>query len=221
MTLKRGVLNLFGHFSVLSGMAKKEKKKVSKRDIIELAVIVTIFAVIYLTGSQAEVFGRVQQVVLKTGVMNASELDEEAYLQADYDLKLVDPTGQILDLKDLKGKTIFMNYWATWCAPCVAEMPSIDGLRERLKDDPNIVFLLISEDREMRTATAWIKRKGFDLPIYKLASKIPDVYETGVVPTTFVISPEGKIVVAKTGLANYDTRRFRKLLQRLSAKTSS
>lgn len=202
-------------------MAKEKKQRVRRRDIIELVVIIGIFAAIYLTGSQAEVFGRVQQAVLKTGVMNAGELDEEAYLEADYNLKLVDPAGEILDLQSLKGKTIFMNYWATWCAPCVAEMPSINALRARVKDDPNIVFLMISEDRQMSTATRWVKRKGLDLPIYKLASRLPDIYETGVVPTTFVISPEGKIVVMKTGLANYDTRRFRKLLKRLSAGASS
>ncbi len=202
-------------------MAKDKKKKVNRRDIIELAVIVVIFAVIYFTGSQAEVFGRVQQVVLKTGVMNVGELDEEDKLDADYDMKLVDTEGNILDVQDLKGKTIFMNYWATWCAPCVAEMPSIDGLYEKVGEDPNIAFLMISEDKRMSTARGWVKRKGFSFPIYKLASPIPDIYETGVVPTTFVISPEGKIVVAKTGMANYNSRRFVKLMKKLAAKASS
>ena len=202
-------------------MAKKEKKRVSRRDIIELAVIVTIFAVIYITGSQAEVFGRVQQVVLKTGVMNASELDEEAYIEADYNMQLLSPEGKMLDVQELKGKTIFINYWATWCAPCVAEMPSINALYEKVKDDPKIVFLMISVDREMRTANGWVKRKGFSFPIYKETAPTPDVYETGVVPSTFVVSPEGKIVVAKTGLANYDSRRFRKLLKKLSAKANT
>lgn len=202
-------------------MPKEKKKGVTKRDLIELVVIIGVFAVIYLTGSQAEVFGRVQQVVLKTGVMNAGELEEEEYLEADFDLRLTDLNGEILELDDLRGKTIFMNFWATWCAPCVAEMPSINSLYSKLKDDPDIVFLMISEDREMDTARRWIKRKGFDLPIYKLASRLPDVYETGVVPTTFVISPKGKIVVAKTGMANYDSKRFRKLLQRLAARANS
>lgn len=202
-------------------MAKKEKKGITKRDIIELSLIVVVFAVIYLTGSQAEVFGKVQQVVLQTGVMNASELDEDEYLDADYDLTLVDAEGNLLDLQDLKGKVIFMNYWATWCPPCVAEMPSIDALRSKVKDDPNIVFLMISEDKKIGVAEKWVQRKGFDLPIYKLASRIPDVYETGVVPSTFVISPEGKIVVYKTNLANYDTRRFRKLLKKLSEQAEA
>lgn len=200
-------------------MEKPKKARITKRDIIELIVIVGIFATIYFTGSQAEVFGKVQQVFLKTGVMNASELDESDYEKADLNFKLRNKDGDIIDINDLKGQTVFINIWATWCPPCVAEMPSINSLREKLKDDPNIHFLMISEDRDLNTALNWVDKKGFDLPIYKMASKLPDMYETGYVPSTFVISPEGKIVVRHTGLANYDTRRFRKLLTRLSARS--
>ena len=72
-------------------MEKPKKARVTKRDIIELLVIVSIFAVIYITGSQAEVFGKVQQAVLTTGVMNASAMDEADYVDASFDFKLIDP----------------------------------------------------------------------------------------------------------------------------------
>ena len=145
----------------------KKKKGVTKRDIIELSIIVAIFLVIYVTGSQAEVF---------------------------------------------------INIWATWCPPCVAEMPNINSLYNKIENKDDIVFLMISHDDEMKTARTWIKRKGFDFPVYKLASPLPDVFETGVVPSTFVVSPEGKIVVSKTGMANYDTKRFKKYLLKLAEK---
>lgn len=202
-------------------MKKPKKAKVTKRDIIELAVIVVIFATIYITGSQAEVFGKVQQVFLKTGVMNASELNEESYEKADFDFKVKDANGDVLDVKTLKGQTIFINVWATWCPPCVAEMPGINKLREQFKNDPNVHFLMISEDRDMQTAIDWVEKKGFDLPIHKTLTPLPDVYETGYVPSTFVISPAGEIVVRHTGLANYNTRKFRKLLSKLSDESSS
>lgn len=201
-------------------MKKPKKAKVTKRDIIELVVIVGIFATIYLTGSQAEVFGKVQQVFLKTGVMNASELSVESYEKADFNFKIKDIEGNVTDVKTLKGKTIFINIWATWCPPCVAEMPGINALRAKFKDDPNVHFLMISEDRDLQTAINWVEKKGFDLPIYQTSTPLPDVYETGYVPSTFVISPKGEIVVKHTGLANYDTRKFRKLLSKLSAQVS-
>ena len=61
-----------------------KKKVISKRDLIELGATVTVFAIVFLTGYQAEIFVRVQQLILKTGIMNASTLNEEDYLNADY-----------------------------------------------------------------------------------------------------------------------------------------
>lgn len=195
----------------------KKKFKPTKRDIIELSVVAAIFLIIYFTGSQAEVFGRVQQVFLKTGVVNVS-LNEDETTSADYNFRLIDSDGNKLDVRHLQGKTIFINMWATWCAPCVAEMPSINDLYNKIENKEDIVFLMISYDKDMRTARAWVKRKGFDFPVYQLASPLPDMYETGVVPSTFVISPEGKIVLSKTGMANYDTKRFRNFLNRMAEK---
>ncbi len=209
-------MNFLTLLSVVLNMSEKKKGKSKKRDLIELGVILAIFATIYLTGSQAEVFGKVQQAVLITGVMNAGTLDDEDQVDASYDLKLIDSEGQTLDLEELKGKAIFMNIWATWCAPCVAEMPNINKLYGNVGSNENIVFLMISEDKTMDRAKNWIDKKGFDFPIYKLASPLPEVYETGVVPSTFVISPEGKVVVKKTGMANYNAKRFRKFITKLA-----
>jgi thiol-disulfide isomerase/thioredoxin len=195
-------------------MKGPKKKKPTRRDFIELAIILVVFAVIYLTGSQAKVFGKVQQAVLYTGIMNARELDEMAIKEANYNFKFTNESGQVVSAQTLKGKTVFMNIWATWCAPCVAEMPGINALYEKVKDDKDVVFLMISEDRDFQKAKDWIADKGFDLPIHQLASQLPTVYETGVVPTTFVISKDGKIVVKKTGMANYNTKRFERLLRK-------
>lgn len=192
-----------------------KKPVFKKRDLIELSLVVIIFAVIFLTNSQAEVFGRVQGVVLKTGIFNASGLEEDEYLRADYDFKVRDENGQLLDGESLRGKTIFMNLWATWCPPCVAEMPSIDALYQDFKEQNDIVFLIISEDKDFNKAKKWIADKDIDLPIYQLATPLPDVYETGLLPSTFVISPKEKVVVRTVGMANYDTKRFRRLLNRL------
>lgn len=201
-------------------MKKDKKKRPGKRDIIELSIIILVFVVIYITGSQAEVFGKVQGALLKTGVMNVGMLDEEEYLNARYDFSLIDQDGNRLNAETLRGKTVFINMWATWCPPCVAEMPGINDLYNKIENKEDIVFLMISYDEEMSRARGWVKRKGFDFPVYQLTSTLPDVYETGVIPSTFVISPKEKIVVSKTGMANYDTRRFLKYLNKLAEKGS-
>jgi len=190
-------------------MTEKKKPRVSKRDIIELSVIVVIFLVIYLTGSQAEVFGRVQGVMLKTGIMNASVTEDEAEI-ANLNFVLRDVDGNQLNVNSLKGKTIFINIWATWCAPCVAEMPSINKLYNKV-DSEDIVFLMISEDNSIEKAHNWAKKKDFDFKVYS-APNLPNQFRTGYVPSTFVINPEGELVLTKTGIANYDTRKFEKFL---------
>ena len=149
-----------------------KKPVFKKRDLIELSLVVIIFAVIFLTNSQAEVFGRVQGVVLKTGIFNASGLEEDEYLRADYDFKVRDENGQLLDGESLRGKTIFMNLWATWCPPCVAEMPSIDALYHDFKEQHDIVFLIISEDKDFNKAKTKTPISG------KTDVALPDLNET-------------------------------------------
>ncbi len=194
-------------------MTEKKKPRVSKRDLIELSVIVVIFLVIYLTGSQAEVFGRVQGLMLKTGIMNAS-VEQDETTNANLNFVLRDINGYQRNASDLKGKTIFINIWATWCPPCVAEMPGINKLYNKVQSE-DIVFLMISQDKSLEKAHNWVKKKEFDFDVYS-APNLPDQFRTGYVPSTFVINTKGELVLTKTGIANYDTRKFENFLKELS-----
>ncbi len=71
-------------------------------------------------------------------------------LQNDLSFSFRDGHGKEMTTADLKGKTVFLNFWATWCPPCRAEMPSLNELYNKLKDDDRIVFLFISEDEDTR-----------------------------------------------------------------------
>ena len=59
-----------------------------------------------------------------------------------------DETGNITDLSDLKGKVVFINFWATWCPPCIAEMPSINKLQEKFKDNEDFLVLMVDADNQ-------------------------------------------------------------------------
>lgn len=196
-------------------MAKDKKPRVSKRDLIELGVIVVIFLVIYLTGSQAEVFGRVQGLILKTGIMNASVEEDEATI-ANLNFSLTDINRNEIAMSSFRGKTVFINIWATWCPPCVAEMPGINKLHNRVASE-DIVFIMISQDNSLDKAYNWVQKKEFDFDVYA-TSNLPNQFRTGAVPSTFVISPEGELVLTKTGIANYDTRKFEDFLLGLAQR---
>ena len=143
-------------------------------------------------------------------------IDEATPETADYNFMLIDQQGNRKPFADFKEKVVFINFWATWCPPCIAEMPDINSLYEDQKTQ-GIEFVLISLDDDFQKAKDFLQKKEFAFPIYQLASPLPEVYESSAIPTTYVISPEGKIVVTKSGMAKYNTRKFKDFLQSLKA----
>lgn len=186
-------------------------KKV-KREIIEWVLFIVIIGGLYLSGYHTTVIGTIQRLVLSTGLLTPDK-ETEDLKAADYNLRLSDPEGNILDLNQLKGKTIFMNYWATWCPPCIAEMPDINNLYKEVGND--VVFLMISLDEDPQKAIRFANRKEYDFPVYFPASRRPRVFVSSSIPTTYVISPDGKIVVENKGMAKYNTESFKKMLSGL------
>jgi thiol-disulfide isomerase/thioredoxin len=188
-----------------------EKKKKLNRNLMEWGVIVVVFLLLYITGLHTTVIGTLQSFVLKTGLIRPDINPDEELGWAEYRFPLVTSTGENVSLEAYRGKVVFINFWATWCPPCVAEMPDINRLYEKL-DGENIVFLIISLDEDFDKAIKFVKKRGFSFPIYSPVSYVPDEFHSQVIPTTFVVSPEGKIMVKKQGMAEYNSRKFRDFL---------
>lgn len=182
-----------------------------KKQLREWAVIIGIIGLLYVTGWHTEIAGFLQRAILSTGVMQADLIAAENQKDADYNFKLIDERGQIIDFNQFEGQTVFLNFWATWCPPCIAEMPDIHDLYIQVKDE-NVAFVLISQDEQFDKAKNFLERKKYTFPIYQLASRLPEPFSSRSIPVTFVLSPEGKIIAKRTGMAKYDTEEFRNLL---------
>lgn len=126
-----------------------------------------------------------------------------------------DSAGRKVNLANQKGKLLFVNFWATWCPPCRAEMPSINALRNKLKGK-NIDFYMVDVDQKTEESIKYMRKKQFDLPVHTIASFIPPEIFDGNLPTTLLISPEGKIVYHHIGAADYDDPEFLKLMNSYS-----
>ena len=160
--------------------------------------------------------GTFQRAVLFTGIFQPDlNIPVDKQPVADYNLSLVRLDDKLIDLHDFKGKTIFLNFWASWCPPCRAEMPTIQNLYEILKNKNDVVFVLVSLDDDVSKAKSFIKNEGFTFPVYFLNSSLPQIYNTGTIPSTFVISKEGRIAVKHTGMADYDSKKFIDFLDNL------
>ena len=190
-----------------------KKKKSIKKEIIEWAIFLGILGFLFGTGLHTPVFGFLQGLILKTGIIQPS-IDESTTELADYNFVLIDKEGNRKSFTDYKGKVVFVNFWATWCPPCIAEMPDIHDLYTEM-ESTDIKFVLIALDDDFQKAKNFVKKKEFDFPIYQLASPLPKVFESSAIPTTYVISPEGKIVVSKSGMAKYHTKKFKNFLKEL------
>lgn len=206
---------------------KNDKTEKNKRKTwIQYGVFGIVAIILYATGLHTEVIGFAQRGILATGLMNPSVKDitqvhenENAiksrpeFEKADFNLKLMDREGNISSLEDLKGKVIFMNFWATWCPPCIAEMPSIDKLHKEMGDE--VVFVMLSLDQDFELAKAFDKRKGYNLPIYAPASNLPLMYQSSAIPTTYVIDAKGNLALTHKGMADYNDDGFKKFLRSL------
>jgi thiol-disulfide isomerase/thioredoxin len=194
-------------------MATKKVKKEIRDWVIFAGVLLTL----YLTGLHTDVAAFAQRMVLATGIANPQTEVGKEKTKAAYDFTLDQLDGQTLNFEDLKGKVVFVNFWATWCAPCVAEMPSINSLYEIYKDNPQVVFIMINTEVKEDKVRKFIKKKSFTFPIYfPNASMIPRVYESKGIPATFVLDKEGYIAYKKVGMANYDADSFVKFIAGLT-----
>jgi thiol-disulfide isomerase/thioredoxin len=124
--------------------------------------------------------------------------------------------GELLNLSENKGKVYFINFWASWCPPCRAEMPSINKLASKVANKDKISFIMVDVDNKMDASVKYMKKNSFNLQVYASVSPIPEQIFNGTLPTTVIIGPDGTIVFHHTGMANYNTTEMINLLNTLS-----
>jgi len=132
--------------------------------------------------------------------------------EAGGEMVFEDENGKTINLSDLKGKVVFINFWATWCPPCVAEMPSIYKLSEKFKDKSNVVFMMVDMDADMKKSKKFFQKNGYNLKVYIPASQISPDYFSGALPTTLLFDKSGKLVFKHEGVADYSNTEFEKFL---------
>lgn len=125
--------------------------------------------------------------------------------------------GKTVDLQQQKGKVVFINFWATWCPPCRAEMPSVNDFYEKVKNDPGIVFLSVDVDNRLNNSSAFMKNSGYQIPVYGgTLDGLPTSFFSGTIPTTLVIDKRGLVVFNHAGKASYDGDEFARFVTGLT-----
>lgn len=196
----------------------KEKLTASKWQYIKknaFTILMVIAIGIMLVSPDAKSF--VLRQLMVTGLFNPSidKKDGDATKQINTDFDFVDEKGSVQSTSSLRGKIVFINFWASWCPPCRAEFPSIETLYTKFKGNPDVFFLTINEDSDLATAKAYLTNENFSIPFYKSNGNVPGEIYSGALPTTVVLDKTGKIRFHHTGFANYASDKFVKQIEEL------
>ncbi|HTT20847.1 MAG TPA: TlpA disulfide reductase family protein [Candidatus Sulfotelmatobacter sp.] len=118
------------------------------------------------------------------------------------DLKTKDLNGKELSLETYKGKVVLLNFWATWCGPCRAEIPSLIQIQEAYKDRLQIIGMDVDDDDEEKLRV-FVKNEGINYPVAKTSVAVRVAYGgIAALPTLFVINQDSKVVQKHVGLFN-------------------
>lgn len=184
-----------------------------KKEIKSWGIMLSLIAFLYFTGLLTPIMGGLQSLLLATGIKKPKiTLVDKSNAQFDYQGAFVDLEGNRVMLEEFRGKTVFINLWATWCPPCRAEMPHIESLYKKVRDQENLVFLMIALDKEMEKSKDFIEKKGFTFPVVHASYGLNAALQSQSIPSTLVVNSNGEIVFYQEGMSNFDTQEFREFL---------
>ena len=181
---------------------RQHKKKSNLTLIVMLVVAIALGAVLILwnpTPAKAQERPTPEQATIV----------KDGHTAPDFEVQMFD--GSTIKLADLKGKVVLLNFWATWCPPCRAELARVEkDIIERFKGKP-FVFIPVSRGEKRETVAAFREKMGYTFPMgLDTESTIYKKYAQTYIPRNFLIDKKGKVVKASVG---YDEAEFAELIK--------
>ena len=183
------------------------KFKLNKKSISNIIFVLAVVLLLY--PPTREWFMR--QIAFSPSIENNSTEKIDTY-----NWQLNGLNTENINFTELKDKVVFVNFWATWCPPCRAEMPMIQDLYNDYKDKVAFVFVT---NESWETVEKFYLKNEYNLPSYNSVTTPPNKFtETNSIPASYLIDKEGKILISKTGAANWNSTKVRNLLDELILK---
>ena len=190
-------------------------------------IFLSAFALVMGTDLRLPVVSTLQRGLLASGLWRATppaspatgppvQLASRRADDYPHPLPLLTLDGRPANLRQFRGKVVLVNLWASWCPPCLAEMPGLQALYQKT-DTSKVAFVLISLDVNPNKAKALLKRKGYTMPVYFPAAPLPAPFDSPSIPSTVILTPSGRLADRHDGMADYDTPAFKAALEKLAA----
>ena len=149
------------------------------------------FTVPEMTGGRSN-----QTLEIPAVAMNMTRTIKVGDLAPDFTEKTL--AGQDLKLSDLRGKYVLLDFWATWCGPCIAELPSIKAAYETYSTDPRFVMISVSLDEKAQDAKTYADKNGMAwnqvFQTGEWQAPIVQAYGVRAIPSLYLIGPDGKVI---------------------------
>lgn len=180
----------------------------------ELVSKITLSNVLFVIAIAVLLYSPSREWVMRQLAFSPSVNEEKSEKLNSYDWQLKGLNTTDIDFNDLEGKVVFVNFWATWCPPCRAEMPMIQELYNDYKD--KIVFVFVTTEN-FETVETFFNKHNYDLPVFNAISMPPTKFsETNSIPATYLIDKKGAIVINKVGAADWNSSKVRNLIDKLN-----
>lgn len=139
-----------------------------------------------------------------TGLESEGETGlEEGDLAPDFELNNID--GEMVRLSDLRGEKVLLNFWATWCPPCRAEMPDMQTYHEEHDDGVILAVNLVETEQNMGQVESFLEEYGITFQILlDETTEVSGIYDAYALPTSYLIDTDGRIHTKAIGTINYD-----------------
>lgn len=132
-----------------------------------------------------------------------------------YKWQLVDQNGKEVELSEFKDEVVLINLWATWCPPCIGEMPSFQKLHDEFGTKINFFFVTNEAPSKVKP---FIDSKGYTIPVYYSKTQAPADFYSNSIPATYIVNKKGELVLSKKGAANWHSKSVKDLLEELIAE---
>ncbi|MBN1111831.1 MAG: TlpA family protein disulfide reductase [Bacteroidales bacterium] len=193
----------------------EEYKKKSKLSKFFDFLLLVILLMVLIPSTRV----KIQQLLLNIGITSSGKIENSniSVPNSFYNWQLVSSRGEVFDMQLCKNKVVFINFWATWCSPCVAELPYIDDLNQKFKDNANVVIVTVV-DESFKKVNPFMKKRGFFFNVFQSKIGLPSFLNKGSIPNTFIIDKEGKLVLEKTGSYKWNSKQIVDYIEELSKR---
>lgn len=192
-----------------------EYKKKSKLGKFLDLLLLTVLVMVLIPSTRV----KIQQLILEIGITSSGKIDNSKFTvpASFYNWQLVSSKGETINMQQFKNKVVFINFWATWCPPCVAELPYIDDLNGEFKDNSNVEIITVVNE-SFDKVSSFMRRRNFSFNVFQSRIGQPLFLNKSSIPTTFVIDKGGKLVLEKTGSYKWNSQQIVDFIEELSNK---